>query len=298
MTASLLSGLRSVELRVADVAACEKFYVETWHLAVAARQGGAVYLRGTGAAHHIVALHPGAGPTELLSVTFNAQARADVDALAKKLAAANVRIAQAPGPIDEPGGGYGLTLVDPEGRRVRVVAGDAKHADATVAKDRPERLSHVVFNAPDQAAAARFYTDVLGFRLSDWTRIMHFVRCDTDHHNIAFAVGPRATLNHIAFLMPDLDSVMRGGGRLRDAGFPIEWGVGRHGPGNNVFCYFIAPGEVVVEYTSEVEKVGDDYVTNGPDYWKWPPGRIDHWGVSAPPTDRLKKAQDSVVFAA
>ena len=26
---------------------------------------------------------------------------------------------------------------------------------------------------------------------------------------------------------------------LRDAGYPIEWGVGRHGPGNNAFAYFI-----------------------------------------------------------
>jgi catechol 2,3-dioxygenase len=36
--------------------------------------------------------------------------------------------------------------------------------------------------------------------------------------------------------MPDLDSVMRGAGRMRESGYPIEWGVGRHGAGNNVFA--------------------------------------------------------------
>ena len=48
-------------------------------------------------------------------------------------------------------------------------------------------------------------------------------------------------LNHVAFLMPDLEAVMRGSGRMIDAGFPIAWGVGRHGPGDNVFAYFIDP---------------------------------------------------------
>ena len=45
----------------------------------------------------------------------------------------------------------------------------------------------------------------------------------------------------VAFLMPDLESVMRGGGRMRDAGYAIEWGPGRHGPGTNASNYVIGP---------------------------------------------------------
>ena len=116
-------------------------------------------------------------------------------------------------------------------------------------------------------------------------------------NSIAFAYDDAATLNHIAFDMPDLDSVMRGAGRLLDHDYPIEWGVGRHGPGNNVFAYFIGPEEFVIEYTGEVELVDDSYPTGGPDDWKWPPGRIDQWGISSPPTERLKQAQQSVRFA-
>jgi catechol 2,3-dioxygenase len=96
--------------------------------------------------------------------------------------------------------------------------------------------------------------------------------------------------------MPDLDSVMRGAGRMRDAGYPIEWGVGRHGPGANVFAYFIGPDDVVIEYTGEVDQVGEDYPTGMPDDWTWPPGRIDRWGVSDPPTARLAEAQQRVRF--
>ena len=65
---------------------------------------------------------------------------------------------------------------------------------------------------------------------------------------------------------------MRGIGRLRDAGYPPVWGPGRHGPGNNVFGYFVGPHGGVIEYTAEVEEVGDDYKVGGPEDWKWPRG--------------------------
>ena len=55
-------------------------------------------------------------------------------------------------------------------------------------------------------------------------------------------------LNPIASFMPDLESVMRGGGRMKDAGYGIEWGPGRHGPGNNRLTYVLGPAGFVTEY--------------------------------------------------
>jgi catechol 2,3-dioxygenase len=127
---------------------------------------------------------------------------------------------------------------------------------------------------------------------------MAFMNCDRDHHSLAIADADNDALNHIAFLMPDLDSVMRGGGRMKDSGHAIEWGPGRHGPGNNAFNYFIDPFGVVIEYTSEIEQIDDTYKVGSPDDWKWPPGRVDHWGISAPPSARLKEAQRQIFFAA
>jgi catechol 2,3-dioxygenase len=97
--------------------------------------------------------------------------------------------------------------------------------------------------------------------------------------------------------MPDVDSVMRGGGRMKDAGFGIEWGPGRHGPGDNAFNYFVGPFDIVIEYTAEVEQVDDSYQARYPNDWTWPPGRVDQWGISAPPSARLKEAQKAVLFA-
>ena len=105
---------------------------------------------------------------------------------------------------------------------------------------------------------------------------------------LGFTGGP--TLNHIAFEMPDLDSVMRGAGRLRDDGRAIEWGPGRHGPGNNVFCYFLGPEDMPLEYTAEMQQIDDRYRPGTPEDWTWLPGRLDHWGISAGPSERIEAA--------
>ncbi|MFN0161479.1 MAG: VOC family protein [Burkholderiales bacterium] len=293
----LVSALRSVEIGVPDVAVAEKFYVETWLLSVAARTATAVYLRGTGADHHLLSLTRSEEP-ELLAVTLNCASRREVESLARSVPAHGGTILHAPGAISEPGGGYGISFKDPQGRIIRAVCEDLRHADARVVKDRPVRLAHVVMNSHDTPAAQSFYENALGFKLSDRTRIMAFMRCNSDHHNIALADADNDCLNHIAFMVPDLDAVMKGGGRMKDAGHPIHWGPGRHGPGNNLFNYFLGPFDFAIEYTAEVSQVDDSYRTGSPEDWKWPPGRIDHWGIAVAPTPELKAAQRKIHFAA
>ena len=39
------------------------------------------------------------------------------------------------------------------------------------------------------------------------------------------------------------------------------------------------------------------YEFHGPEYWKWPPGRLDQWGVTPPHTLRWKRIQDMYLFA-
>jgi catechol 2,3-dioxygenase-like lactoylglutathione lyase family enzyme len=206
-------------------------------------------------------------------------------------------ILSGPSASVDPAGGIELVARDPQGRRLRFVTGDERHIDTSDAADRPVKITHVVLNSESVAVAQRFFEEALGFRLSDRTRIMAFMRCSSDHHSIALADAKENSLNHVAFLMPDLDSVMRGGGRMNDAGYPIEWGVGRHGPGNNAFAYFVGPFDFVIEYTAEVQQVDDSYKAGGPDDWKWPPGRIDQWGIGKPPSPQLKAAQKSIFFA-
>jgi catechol 2,3-dioxygenase len=294
MPASPAGQLRSIAIGVTDLDAAERFYNDTWHLQTVAKTEDAVYLRGAGPFHHILALHRSDKP-DVRHVTFSVAARADLDAIAARTPAAGGRVLAGPADVDEPGGGTAVTIADPQGRVLRFVHGDERHT-ANAHTDAPSRITHVVFNSADVAVAQRFFEEALGFRLSDRTKIMAFMRCNSDHHSIALADGDADTLNHIAFVMPDLDAVMRGAGRMRDAGWPIEWGVGRHGPGNNVFAYFVGPDDFVIEYTADVLQVDDTYQVGGPSDWQWPPGRFDQWGVSQPPSDRIKQAQKTIRF--
>ncbi|UEP24520.1 VOC family protein [Burkholderia ambifaria] len=295
MKQPLVTALRGIAIGVPDLALAEQFYTETWRLAVVARTADAVYLRGTGAAHHILALHRSEQP-DVRSVDFSVASIDALHALAQVIPEHGGAIVSSPDATGEPGGGTQLVARDPQGRILRFITGDERHADTAEVEDRPVKITHVVLNSADVAVAQRFFEDALGFKLSDRTRIMAFMRCSSDHHSIALADATENTLNHIAFLMPDLDSVMRGGGRMNDVGYPIEWGVGRHGPGNNVFAYFLGPFDFVIEYTAEVQQVDDTYRTGGPADWTWPPGRIDQWGVGRAPSPRLKEAQKRIFF--
>lgn len=297
MSSPWIGALRSVALNLPDLARAEKFYTEVWHLSVAARGDKAVYLRGTGTDHHVLSLHAGGPVAQVRYLTLRARSEAALGEIASACTAAGGRIAVPCGPVNEPGGGIGLMLRDQDGRLIQVVFGDQQREQATEVKDHPMRLAHVVMNAHDVPASQRFFERVLGFRLVDRTRIMAFLNCDHDHHSIALGDADNDALNHIAFVMPEMESVMRGGGRMKDAGHAIEWGPGRHGPGNNAFNYFIDPFGVVIEYTADVQQIDESYRVGTPEDWKWPAGRVDHWGISAPPSTRLKEAQRAVFFA-
>ncbi|MES2362968.1 MAG: VOC family protein [Pseudomonadota bacterium] len=295
----LVSALRSVEIGLPDVAVAEDFFVNTWKLTVTARQGDVVYLRGTGADHHLLSLRPAASPV-LHSVTLRATSAQALEQIAQNATLHGGSLLSGPAAVVEPGGGEAVTVRDPQGRILRFVHGDTLHADTGGNKDKPIRLAHAVMNSHDVAAGLPFYEKALGMRLSDRTRIMAFIRIPQpgagDHHSVALADADNDCLNHIAFVMPDVESVMRGGGRMKDAGYAIEWGPGRHGPGDNAFNYFVGPAGFVIEYTCDVEQVDDSYVTGTPEDWKWPAGRVDQWGISAPPSARLKQAQKQISF--
>jgi catechol 2,3-dioxygenase-like lactoylglutathione lyase family enzyme len=296
MKSPWISALRSVSLTVPDLAAAEIFYTETWGLKVVAKSPGVVYLRGSGSDHHLLSLHDMPGTPQIRLVTLRARTEAALNDIAQATLAAGGTIERT-GTSQDPAGGSVLVIRDPDGRRIEIVHGDVRPPiEQPSPHDQPVRLAHAVLNSHAVEETRAFFEKALGFVLADRTRIMAFMNCDNDHHSIALGDTDNDALNHVAFLMPSLDDVMRGGGRLKDKGLPPQWGPGRHGPGDNAFNYFVDPFGIVIEYTAEVEQVDDSYATGRPEDWTWPPGRIDQWGIGQMPTDHLKQAQRRVLF--
>lgn len=275
-------SLRSVQLRVPTLTESGTFYSEAWGLRVVEQDHDDIWLRGTGAHHHVLQL-TSAERNGLGRISFALRTRAEVDEAGRRLLARGITVLAEPQALDQAGGGYGVSFVDPEGRVIELVAD--MEAVAPLDRDRavPVGVTHVVLNTVDIDRAVTFYTDVLGMRVSDWSEHqMAFLRCNTDHHSIAFNQAAWTSVNHVAYEMPSLDHFMRGIGSLRQQGITPLWGPGRHGPGNNTFSYFADPAGLVCEYTSDVAQVvEDEWLCR---VWRRVPELSDLWGTAGPPS--------------
>ncbi|MDP3924127.1 MAG: VOC family protein, partial [Hydrogenophaga sp.] len=118
MNSSPMEALRSVALYTPDLAKATRFYTEVWHLNVVETRDDAVYLRATGDAHHVLSLHRGA-QAGLRDVTFRARSEDALQHIAQAAVDAGGTVLRALAPVDEPGGGVGLTVRDPDGRILR-----------------------------------------------------------------------------------------------------------------------------------------------------------------------------------
>ncbi|TCT06156.1 VOC family protein [Aquabacter spiritensis] len=294
---NIVRSVQAVDIAVTDLPAARRFFEDAWHLEMVAEAGGVVHLRASGPHFSVLSLRQ-ADRSGLIRIRLEAQNPAAVDQTYARALAAGHAVDGPPRALGGPGGGYGFGLVDPEGRNFSLVHGMAQHDDRGPVADRPTKLAHVNLNARDNDTAFGFLREMLGFELSDQTRMFRFLRCGPDHHSLVLGFSDNAHLNHIAFEMPDTESLMRGIGRLRDHGHAVEWGPGRHGPGHNVFAYFCGPEELPLEYTSEVAQIDDTYEIRRPEEWRWPPGRLDHWGLTPGPSERVKRAQSFFPFIA
>jgi len=121
----------------------------------------------------------------------------------------------------------------------------------------PSNLTHVVYGTPDQPTTLQFFTDVIGFEISDQVPgIIAFTRCGEVHHNLAIQAAPVAFPHHIAFEVDDIDDVVRGGQNMVDIDPDRNmWGVGRHAIGSNWFWYLRDPSGTFVEYTADIDRI-------------------------------------------
>ncbi len=148
MSSPWIAGLRSVALNVPDLAKAEAFYTEVWNLEVAHRKDGAVYLRGSGTDHHLLALYAGGAQVQLRQVTLRARSAEALQKVAEAVPRAGGTILSPIAPLEKnPAGGTGLTLRDPHGRVFQVVHGDRTHEAREPVRDQPIRLTHVVLNS-------------------------------------------------------------------------------------------------------------------------------------------------------
>lgn len=265
------------------------FYGEVWGLELILKLKNICYFRGKSSEHHILSLHRGER-LGLHHLTFALEDQKNVDIAAAEIHRSGGKLLSEPAQLSEPGKGYGFRFLDPENRCIELSSGVAAHKETPFDLLKPLRLCHVVLNSKHFEECVNFYTNILGFRISDWSENqMVFLRCNSKHHVVSFNRCAHSSVNHVAYMMENVDSVMRGLGNLRRQAIRTDWGPGRHGPGNNVFYYYEDPLGYVSEYTSNM-----DHIENESEHeaaiWQRLPEHMDQWGVASPPSAAIRMA--------
>ena len=136
----------------------------------------------------------------------------------------------------------------------------------------------------DPRAFHDFLTSFLGMKLSD--RTTNFERAwyraeDGFHHTIAAAPGEG--IHHYGFDAYGIVDLASVADNLVARGRELLWGVGRHGPGNNIFSYYLDPNGVVVEVSFGMERIDNDDVYV-PGNWAFDSKSnvLDLWGSKPP----------------
>lgn len=125
----------------------------------------------------------------------------------------------------------------------------------------PVRLSHVVFHTDIFEEHLAFYTEQLGFHVSDsYPGEGVFLRCQAEggHHDlflISNPVKPRG-LNHVSFMVRDIYEVIGGGIHMNRQGWETKIGPGRHPISSAYFWYVDCPCGALTEYYAD-----EDYLT-------------------------------------
>jgi catechol 2,3-dioxygenase len=292
-----VTGVRSIELGVRDLQQSAEFYTKIWALEQVASEGDTMHFRATGGEHHVLTIRERPKPA-LLGVHFSAPDRAAVDALCAKAKGYGIEVAGDPAALDPvAGSGYGFRFRTPDGLPMSISSVGVQHPNVVLDRSRPTKISHVVLNSARVDDQVPFFADVLGFKLSDSTNLMEFLRCSADHHSLAIFRNNGPSLNHVAYELPNIDGLMRGTGRVKNNGFEIAWGIGRHGPGNNVFSYFIEPNGFVAEYTTELDQIDDaTHVPQNPAYWEKVMPMPDRWGTAGMPSNRMRVAMSGGLY--
>jgi catechol 2,3-dioxygenase-like lactoylglutathione lyase family enzyme len=299
--------LAYVRFAAPDLDAMERF-LSDFGLVVAARQGDALYARGTDPGPYVHVTER--GEPAFRGLAFEAASAGDLRA------AAQFEGASAVEKLDAPGGGERVRFTDPDGHAVEVVHGREPLPRLPVrgagpvnrGSDRPrlgalqripagpscvKRLGHAGLRVRDFRRSEAWYKSRFGLLSSDEIYlgapenvVAAFLRCDrgpahTDHHTlVCIGVGENGVgLDHAAFEVEDFDAVMVGHEHLGKAGYRHKMGVGRHILGSQIYDYWSDPWGHVHEHFTDGDLLDAAHVTG-----HHAPGTAlgTHWGSMVP----------------
>lgn len=288
------------ELRVTDLDAARRFYVDALGFVEVEHDGNRLYLRGVEefdvwTLTLVRADEPGLGHFAL---------RVDDPEDLDRLEEVHARLglpAQRVAAGAEPGQGETLRVRGPEGFPIEFyhemeqlplsengVLLPMRRPGMTHSTG-PLRIDHINLRTKDMRATLGYLQRELGFGISEYIErdgqtFGAWLRRHTGSHDIAVLEGAESSLHHLAYIVPEAASLVRLADALSDLGFrdAVEFGPARHGVTNALFLYVRDPSG------NRIELYTGDYVRDvdlPPIKWPWDAflatGRT-WWGTDAP----------------
>jgi catechol 2,3-dioxygenase-like lactoylglutathione lyase family enzyme len=262
---------------------------------------GGLALHTFGSEHCWASVHESGRPKRLEYLSFGAYPE-DLEPLARRARESGAATAD-PHPLSD---GKGIWMRDPDGIAVQLVAAEKVTPSAPAPMEpppaivnavgaaiapsrsrgapvRPQRLSHVLLFCTDVPRSLRFYSEVLGLRLSDrsgdliaFTHGAH----SSDHHLLALVKSEAPGLHHSSWIVRNVDEIGLGMEQMLAAGFTAGWGLGRHVVGSNYFYYARDPWGSFAEFSCGIDYI--DASTEWPSGDYPPEDSFYLWGPQVP----------------
>jgi catechol 2,3-dioxygenase-like lactoylglutathione lyase family enzyme len=282
-------------------------FAHAFGFTTAHRTAGELRLRGSDPGAPCVLVRK-AARSRFVGPAFRAAESSDLARLARATGSKPAR-------LPESLGGLAVSLLDPNGMPVRVVADTHELAGLPApaplpfnlghqvsranAMQRPprraavvQRLGHVVVQTTRYRQSLDWYLQHLGLIVSDFLYypgqrergpVMSFNRCDradtlADHHTLVLALGPVNRYLHSAYQVADLDTLAAGGEYLLERGYHRSWGIGRHVEGSQIFDYWRDPDGFLVEHFTDGDMFDD---TLQPGWAPFSRSGLAQWGPPA-----------------
>ena len=243
-------------LTTPDLDRAVDYYAQVIGLTVVARERERAFLASR---HGLEAIALEYGPPNALArLSFQVAPGSELASVARELARHGIKSERRSG--ISPGIAEAIVFADPKGTLIEIFSDYAFAAeDRTPAGVVPLKLGHVAYRVKDVQQVVAFYTDVLGFRVSDWRDdTFAFLRCGPDHHSVNFVFDATPQLHHVAFEVKDWPEIQRAAEWLAKNDIPLVWGPGRHIIGHNIAIYHRNPDKVRVEFFTEMDQMKDE----------------------------------------
>jgi 2,3-dihydroxy-p-cumate/2,3-dihydroxybenzoate 3,4-dioxygenase len=260
-----LLDIRYVRLGTRDSGQANRFAREVLGLEQVRQEAGASYFRSDSRDHTLVYFE---GDPSDHTVGFELRTADELDHAAAELSNSGVEVrAGTPDECEHRHVNAFVHFKDPTGNKIDLVV-NPHHSGRRYFPSRDTGItgfSHVGLCTTDAARDERFWTQMLGARVSDRIGEAALLRIDEVHHKVALFPTTRAGVQHVNHQVESIDDIMRAWYMLQKINVPIAFGPGRHPTSGAMFLYFRGPDDMIFEYSSGVRLIrAEDEATYQP----------------------------------